>query len=293
MRKLLLASVLALALPAALFAYVSPGRPQGFVNDFAHMLSAGAVSDLENELTAFQSSKGAEIAVVTVPTIGTDETIETYATKLFEEWKIGGAKQDSGLLLLIARDDRKVRIEVGYGLEPSVTDIESSHIISDMLAPAFQNGNYDEGVKSAVERIMNDITTGAPEITNEETQKSMSIFDAIARIGLYPIIFFFMMLGSILGRTKSWWLGGVIGGVAGVLVGSFISFTTGLLYAAVLVPLGLLFDYIVSKHGGNDRGPRPPFFLGGGGFGGGRSSGGGFGGFGGGRSGGGGASGNW
>src|SRR4051812_16914759 len=86
-------------IPSLLFAYVSPGKPSGFVNDFANMLEPQTVSGLNQRLSDFERTNGAEIAVVTIPTHGTDETIDTYAVKLFEDWKIGKEKADNGLLL--------------------------------------------------------------------------------------------------------------------------------------------------------------------------------------------------
>src|SRR5581483_849553 len=124
---------------------VSSLNPTGFVNDFAHMLQPATVSSLEQNLETFEKQTGNEISVVTIDTHGNDETIETYAVKLFEKWGIGKEKSDNGILLLISHDDREARIEVGYGLEPVVTDIESAHIISDVLVPAFQRGDYDAG----------------------------------------------------------------------------------------------------------------------------------------------------
>lgn len=294
MRKLVLASILgSIAVPIALFAYASPGSPTGFVNDFANILKPETAASIESDLKAFEASSKSEIAVVTVATIGTDENIETYATKLFEEWKIGKKGADNGLLLLVSRDDKQVRIEVGYGLEPSVTDIESGRIISEIIIPAFKSGDYDRGITQAVDRLKKDITNGAPIETSINTAQNgySELKDNLSSL-FYPLLFLFAFLARILGLTKSWWLGGVLGAVVGAVVAFLYGMFIGVLAGFVLVPLGLLFDYFVSKHyDHNGKGPRPPLIFGGGGFGSGR--GGGFGGFGGGRSGGGGASGNW
>jgi len=143
-------------------------NPVGHVSDFAQLLRPETVANLEETLRNFEARTGSEIAVVTIDTHGSDETIETYAVKLFEKWGIGKKGQDNGLLLLIARDDREMRIEVGYGLEPIITDIESSRIIREVLTPAFQTGDYDGGVTRAIERIMGDIGRGEapPEKNN-------------------------------------------------------------------------------------------------------------------------------
>src|SRR3989338_4574107 len=132
-------------LPTSASSYTSPGKPSGFINDFAGILKPETVSFLNQKLEQFSTDTGNEIVVVTILRLK-DETIETYAEKLFQEWGIGKEKGDNGLLLLVSRDDREMRIEVGYGLEPIITDIESGHIIRDVLTPAFKAGDYDAGV---------------------------------------------------------------------------------------------------------------------------------------------------
>src|SRR6185503_20358669 len=115
LKRFLIASLL--LFPLFALAYVSPGKPTGFVNDFAALLSPQTRESLEAELAQFEQTSGNEIVIATIPTHGSNETIETYAVKLFEEWAIGKEKPDNGLLLLIAKEDREMRIEVGYGLE--------------------------------------------------------------------------------------------------------------------------------------------------------------------------------
>ena len=134
----------------------------GHISDTANMLRPETVASLEQTLVQFEQTTGNEIAVVTITSLGADQTIETYAVELFQKWGIGKAKEDNGLLLLISRDDREMRIEVGYGLEPIITDIESAGIIRDVLTPAFQEERYDEGVQAAINRIMSDIETEEP-----------------------------------------------------------------------------------------------------------------------------------
>ena len=132
---------------------VSVLTPVGYINDFAHILKPETVSLLNQKLETFSRNTGNEISVVTITKLG-DETIETYAEKLFQEWAIGKEKEDNGLLLLVSVEDRETRIEVGYGLEPVVTDIASGRIINEVLTPAFQAGDYDGGLNKAVDTIM-------------------------------------------------------------------------------------------------------------------------------------------
>ena len=286
-----------LLIPVALFAYTSPGKPTGFVNDFARILTTEDAQNISAKLQALNRETGFEVAVVTISTLNGD-TVENYANKLFQEWGIGGAEKDTGLLLLVAIEDREVRIETGYGAEGAVTDIQSGNIIRDVMTPAFREGNYGTGISGAVDAL-GLIITNSPEAAQYSVDSGDA--DSASKNNINPFALFFVVifvlngLARLLGKTKSWWLGGVIGGVIGAVIGliwGFLYFGIGSI--VILTVLGLLFDFIVSKRppgsGGHGGGFWPIFF--GGGHGGG-SSGGGFGGFGGGMSGGGGASGRW
>ncbi len=293
MRRVASLFLVALAtIPVVAFAYVSPGKPSGFVNDFAGMMQPQERVRLEQKLSAFASSTSNEIAIVTIKSLDGD-TIENYAAKLFEEWKIGKAKKDNGVLLLIARDDRQMRIEVGYGLEGALTDAQSYWIIQNQLVPSFKTGDYYQGIDSAVNQIMA-ATKGeyVPSSSPQEEQAMNVLFEY-----WYFIPLMFIWLASVLGRSKSWWGGGILGGIVGIIIGFIKGFLfIGVVSIGVLIPLGLIFDYFVSKSYDKYKsgGGIPPWWLGGGGGShGGFGGGGGFGGFGGGRSGGGGSSGNW
>ncbi|MDO8590220.1 MAG: TPM domain-containing protein [bacterium] len=272
------ALVFSLIFPAIVLGYISPGQPMGFVNDFAKVLKPETISSLNQRLTQFAEDTSNEITVVTIPKLE-DETIETYAEKLFQEWKIGKEKEDNGLLLLVSLEDKEVRIEVGYGLESVVTDIDSGRIIREIIVPAFRAGNYDGGINDAINIIIGLI--GGEELPSgvESGGENWSNFFPYA-------IFILIYFASILGRSKSWWAGGIIGGVLGFI------FLSGVLFIGLSILVGLVFDFLVSRAYKNavTRGGVPPWWIGGG-RGGGHS--GGFGGFGGGMSGGGGASGRW
>lgn len=279
--------------PCSLLAFTSPGNPTGYVNDFAQVLTVEQKNALENKLGAFNASTTNDIAIVTVKSLEGDY-IEHYATELFQAWGIGTKKHDNGVLLLIALDDRKMRIEVGYGLEGSLTDSISSEIIRNDLTPAFKGGDYYDGIDRAIDDVMK-VTQG--EYSRGETASSGEGF-SLEGIFIFVVIVL-QFFGAILGRSKSWWAGGVIGGVVGVIATVLhvlgVSFVIGSVMTVILVLLGLLFDYVVSTSYQNAvaRGGGVPWWVGGSrGFGGG-SGGSSFGGFGGGRSGGGGASGSW
>ncbi len=276
-----------LLLPVAVFAYTSPGSPAGFVNDFAGMLSQQERSTLELKLSDFSKKTGAEIAVVTIPDLGGD-TIENFAVKLFEEWKIGKKGLDNGALILISRDDRQVKIEVGYGLEPVLTDAQSYWILHNVVTPKFKEGKYFDGINGGVDKIISAI---GGEIIPAETEEKQSVNSADY---LWLFLVVPIWLASILGRSKSWWLGGVLGGIGGLVIGLIYGFIySGAIAIPILVILGLIFDFLVSKSYAKAKlTGQYPWWVGG------RSGhdhfgGGGFGGFGGGRSGGGGASDRW
>lgn len=291
-RLVSLAACVALFSAPFAFAYVNPGNPTGFVNDFAGILSTEEQSSLEQTLQNNKNETGNEIVVVTVENLGGD-TVENFAEKLFQEWGIGEEGRDNGALLLVALEDRAMRIEVGYGLEGALTDSIAGKIIRNDITPQFREGNYYEGIAKAVDQMV--AVTKGEEYA--EPQKTTELFNAIASWGMpvwVGIIFFVQWLMSIFARSKSWWLGGVIGACIGVGIGIFTTLLIGLVSGVLLTLFGLLLDFIVSREYTNSKaqGRTPHWWAGGSGFRGG-GGGGGFGGFGGGRSGGGGASGRW
>tara|TARA_B100001971_G_C18227662_1_gene561675 strand:+ start:176 stop:1054 length:879 start_codon:yes stop_codon:yes gene_type:complete len=292
MKKLI--AIILLLIPISAFAYTSPGNPDGFVNDFAGVLSNSSKRELESILNKYEKETGNEVTVAIIPEL-VDETIETYAVRLFEDWGIGKQKQDNGALFLVSVADRKMRIEVGYGLEGDLTDIESKHIVSTVVPPYFRNNDYDEGVRAAVIGMIAGI--GVEMIpdggaTAGSTRKEGGIADFF-----WVFIFGFMWAGSVFARSRSWWAGGVVGLVIGIIV---LIFGGGWWYIPGLVLFGLAFDYLVSTKykkffmkGHHHSLAWPLIFLMGGRPGRRWDKGGGFGGFGGGFSGGGGASGDW
>lgn len=302
MRYFLPILALLLIVPSSVFAYTSPGSPDGYVTDFAEILSPETETLLESELLQFTASTTIEVAVVTVNSLDGDD-VAAYANELFREWGIGKKETDNGLLLLVAPNERRMRIEVGYGLEGMVPDVTAGQIIDELITPAFKLGDYDRGVLSGVEALQR-VAEG--EVFVSSVQGPNPVLDLIGTIfgvgmfGAFGIIFlsqFLMLLGAIFARSKSWWFGGAVG----VGLGVFLLYITesllvGITASIVLGVLGALYDYFVSKIYKEhvDHGLTPPWYIGGGrsgsGWGGGSSGGGGFGG---GSSGGGGASGSW
>ena len=232
-----------LLFPLIVFGYYNPGEPLGFVNDYAEILTAEQKINIEEKISAWEKETTNEIAVVTIPSLEGD-TIENFAVSLFEDWGIGKEEKDNGVLFLMALEEREVRIEVGYGLEGDLTDAESYWIIEKTIIPSFKKGNYYEGISGGVSKIIS-------AVSGENIIPEESIDDS----GQVPwfVFFFFIPLflvwiASILGRTKSWWPGGVAGGIAGVVIGFLKGFIfTGLIAIALLIPFGFLFDYVVSR----------------------------------------------
>ncbi|MDD9332384.1 MAG: TPM domain-containing protein, partial [Bartonella sp.] len=124
----------------------------GHVNDTAHLLDHTTIKNLTTKLSALEEKTGDQIVIVTVPTLsGID--IETYSNLLFRKWALGQKKMNNGVLLVIAPNEREVRIEVGYGLEGELTDAVSSVIINNFILPNFRNKNYQQGIIEAINAI--------------------------------------------------------------------------------------------------------------------------------------------
>src|SRR5487761_1135797 len=139
-------------------------------------LSAGDISSLTQTLKDLEARKGSQVAVLIVPTTA-PETIEQYSIRVAEAWKIGRRKIDDGALLVVAKDDHKLRIEVGYGLEGSLTDVTASRIINEVITPKFRNGDFAGGISAGVDRIIG-VVDGEP-LPAPEPQQS---YDAPRRI---------------------------------------------------------------------------------------------------------------
>jgi uncharacterized protein len=273
--------VLALCLIPLAHAQFSVPPNDGYFTDAAGIVSTADERRIEEELLAYTQLTSNEIAVVTLKTLD-GYPIEQAALEIARKWGIGSSK-NNGLLMLVAYEDREIRIEVGYGLEGVVPDLVAKGVIDMDMTPLFRDGQYAEGIESG-------ITSLKKHIGNEYTAERYSAHPGIT---LNPnAIFFFLIvfqwLLAVLGRTKSWWLGGVLGAIGGAV----LAFLYGWWFAIfILAPIGWFLDYIVSKNY-HRRGPTS-WWAGGGWGPGSGSHGGGFGGFGGGGFGGGGASGRW
>ena len=165
-RLRLVVAAFAVAAVAALLVVVAGAADipalTGRVVDDAHVLSAITRANLEGKLADLESKSGIQLVVATVPSLGGDE-IEPYANTLFRAWKLGEAKKNNGVLFLVAPKEHRVRIEVGYGLEGTLTDATSSVIIANAATPRFKAGDFDGGVTRAVEDIVTVLTTDSAD----------------------------------------------------------------------------------------------------------------------------------
>ncbi|MBB5052461.1 uncharacterized protein HNQ36_002435 [Afipia massiliensis] len=257
----------------------------GRVVDLTATLSADQVAALEQKLKAFEDRKGSQLAVLIVPTTQ-PETIEQYALRVVEQWKLGRRKVDDGALLLIAKNDRKLRIEVGYGLEGALNDATSKRIIDEIITPKFRSGDFAGGISDGADRILK-VIDGEPL----PAPKPEGELPDLGFIGEYfPFLLIVVLVGGGIFRAI---FGRLLGSlVAGGGVAFFIWFFLGALSIAAIGGLiafvvTMIGDSIVSSGGGGRGGYGGGFSSGGS-----SSSGGGFSG-GGGSFGGGGASGSW
>ena len=242
------------------YSYYSPGSPAGFVNDFTQTLSQEQKQNLESKLFNFEKETSNEIAVAIIPNMKGDY-IENFADKLFEEWGIGKEDKDNGVLILIAKEDREMRIEVGYGLEGALTDSQAYWIIQNVTRPAFQAEDYYAGIDGAADKI---IAATKGEYVPSESPKNRNGFKVDFDL-IWFGLFFLVWMSSIFARSKSWWAGGVVGLIIGIILIFFTSWLIGLIAALFLTPLGFLLDYFVSKNYQNRKSSgRPPSWWAGG-----------------------------
>jgi len=288
---------LAAASTAALGQALVPVPPlKSPVTDLTGTLTPDQVSALDAKLRAFAQSKGSQVAVLIVPTTRPEE-IEQFSIRVVDQWQLGRGKVDDGVLLLVALADRRMRIEVGYGLEGALPDATANRIIQQDVTPAFKRGDYYGGIMVGVDRIMR-VIEGEPL---PEPEISPPAAEVPGLFSVLPLVFVFVLVGGSILRRMFGRVGGALatGGLVGFLTWLIVA-VLGLSLAAGIV--AFVFSLLGGMGGGGGRGRYSgphgrgwvyPGGIGGGfGRGGGGGFGGGFGG-GGGGFGGGGASGGW
>jgi uncharacterized protein len=288
---------LALVFSGLAFAQVPAPPLRSPVTDLTGTLTPDQVAQLDRRLREFEAKKGSQIAVLVVPTTQ-PETIDQYSIRVAEAWKLGRQGVDDGVLLLIATDDRAVRIEVGYGLEGAVPDVLANRIVEQVIVPRFRSGDFFGGINAALDRIIA-LAEGEPLPEAERRSQRASGSSGIG--SAFPLLLMLVIVGGGILRRMFGKAGGalVTGGLAGVVVWFLTSVLAVSIGAAII---GFLFTLLSGGFGGGFGGGRRRGGwygggLGGGGWGGGSWGGGGGGGGGwsggGGGFGGGGASGRW
>ncbi len=265
------------------------------VTDQTGTLDSTQRDALERTLTALETDKGAQLAVLLVDTTG-DEPIEQYAVRAFDTWRLGREKVDDGVLLLIAKSDRKLRIEVGYGLEGAVPDVIASRIIREQITPHFKKADFAAGVLAGVTALDKQIRGEAlppPAPSTRSSGVSQAVWGLFSSVSVEYLIF-----GAVLLIALPPWLAAIIGAVIGYLLvpnlfvgalGAGLGFLGSIIRAALP---NLPASTTASRHGSTIGTSSGGWSSGSSSS---RSSGSSSGGFsgGGGRSGGGGASGSW
>lgn len=269
---LLSALWLALGIPAQAQDY--PPRPEGPVYDGAEIISPATEAALDQRLRAYNRETGRSLVIATVPNLG-GAAVESYSIGLATAWGVGGAERDQGLLLLVAPNEKKIRIEVGYGLHPYFGGIMAGRVIRDEITPRFKAGDFDGGIVAGIDAITAHLAKSPEEAAAieeaaraaeaQETGSEGFPFGVLIWGGLLLFFFVLPMLGRVRGKRYHGRGRGAAGAVGEVLLWTALN-------AAMNSGRG---------NGGSSWG------------GGGGGGGGGFGGFGGGSFGGGGASGSW
>ena len=247
----------------------------GHVTDQTGTLSAEQTAALEQTLTAFEARKGSQLAVLMVATTAPEE-VEQYALRVAEQWKLGRKKIDDGAILVVAKNDRAMRIEVGYGLEGALSDLTSKRIINETILPRFKGQDFYGGITAGVDQIIRVIdgeplpapTARAPQGIGDVQQYAPMLFILALAVG--------GVLRATLGKIPgSLVTGGVVAVIAWFVVGA-ISMAVVAGVIALFVTLmggGMLGRGLGGHHGGGGRGGGGGFSGGGGGFGGGGASG--------------------
>ena len=292
------AFLLLLLLPCAGASALDVPQLKERVTDLAGVLTAEQISVLDSKLRDLESTDSTQLAVLIIPSLE-GESLEDYSMRVVEAWKLGQKAHDNGALLFVSLRDRKIRIEVGYGLESVLTDARSSQIIRNDISPRFRESDFYGGIDAGLTGIAQTVRgtyQAATRADKRKVRKSGGIFNLLI-VMLFPLLWVLSATGK--------WGGGIIGAGAGALLPyTLISHSLPLLLFGGIAGglVGIVLGAII--HAGAKSGGGPGGFIGpfiGGGFGGGSSrgsggfGGGGFGGFsgGGGGFGGGGSSGSW
>ena len=186
------------------------------VTDLTQTLSPAEKAQLEQKLAAFEAKKGSQIAILVVPTTQ-PEDIAQYSLRVVEKWKIGRKKSDDGVLVLIAKDDRKMRIEVGYGLEGAIPDLYAKRIISEIISPKFKQGDFFGGLNDGIDKLIGLVDGEALPAPNKAKFNGLGIMNILPILlfgGLVSGLMLRSMFGTFFGSALN---GGLLGGAVAML----------------------------------------------------------------------------
>lgn len=203
-------------------------QADGWVTDLADLISAADEAAIENELEAWKRGSGHEIAVLTVPSLD-GQTIERFALEVGRTWKLGSVERNDGALLVVSKGDRKMRIEVGRGLEGELTDAMCARIVRDVLTPAFKRGQFSSGIREGVS-AMRAVVGGDLAKLPRETSHTGSWLETFAAQAVIVIVLILLMrLTRRLrgGRTRGLPFGGYVGGLGSSRGGFGGGFSSG------------------------------------------------------------------
>jgi uncharacterized protein len=241
------------------------------VTDLTQTLSHDQRKQLEAKIAAFEQVKGSQIAVLMLPTTQ-PEDIAQFSIRVTDAWQLGRAKPDDGVLIVVAKNDRKMRIEVGYGLEGAIPDLTAKRIINEVMAPSFKQDDYYTGINNALDQLMRLIAgeqlpapAASASPADIEASLPLLLFAALIAAGVLRAIF-----GSFFGGILSGGIISVLAWLVGVGLSAAILFGLVAFFMTLIGPSGLAQLAMLSSGG---RGGGNPFSGGGGGFGGGGASG--------------------
>jgi uncharacterized protein len=227
-------AVLAVLLGSAALAGADFPKPSGPINDFANVLDAATEQELLALVRAVEDETTAEIAVATVPSLN-GISVEEYANKLFADWGIGQKGKDNGVLVLVAPSERKIRVEVGYGLEPVLPDGLTGSIIRDQFVPALRNSDYPTGVLDGVRRIAAIVRRGQVLTESERQALQTQAGPPVIVLPAWVMLPFWALL--------------IAGGSYMLGIGSSAQVVAMVVVGAVVAGAGLLFSYFVALWG--------------------------------------------
>jgi uncharacterized protein len=244
--KSALAAIACLLLGGLACAQVAIPRFEALVVDLTGTLTAQQQAALDEKLTALQVRKGSQVAVLILPSTQ-PEDIAQFGIRLSDAWQVGRAQEDDGAILIVAKDDRTLRIEVQDGLEGVLTDATCGRIINETIVPLFKQGDFHGGIDAGVDQIIR-LVDGEPLPPPDKAWEKRSARDFPAPAAIFVLFAIFSVLRNVMGRGLSsvfagfagagvgWWvtasiigaaLGGVVGLVAGLLFGGFGGFGGG------------------------------------------------------------------